>query len=46
MLAKKSQTDADARWTLYEQIAGVHRTVTEQGDTPAPAASTPEEGKQ
>jgi pyruvate-ferredoxin/flavodoxin oxidoreductase len=46
MLAKKAQTDADARWTLYEQIAGVHRTVTEQGDTPAPAASVAEEGKQ
>ncbi len=44
LLAKKSQTDADARWTLYEQIAGVHRTVTEQGDAPA-AAATNEEGK-
>jgi pyruvate-ferredoxin/flavodoxin oxidoreductase len=38
MLSKKAQTDADARWTLYEQIAGVHRTVTEQDDAPAPAA--------
>jgi pyruvate-ferredoxin/flavodoxin oxidoreductase len=44
-LSKKAQTDADARWTLYEQIAGVHRTVTEQGDAPAAAAAT-EEGKQ
>ena len=38
---------ADARWTLYEQIAGVHRTVTEHGDAPAATPSTAtEEGKQ
>ena len=40
-----AQADADARWQLYEQVAGVHRTVTRQdkhdapGDTPAAAAS-------
>ena len=46
LLAKKAQADADARWTLYEQIAGVHRTVTEHGDAPAAAPSTAtEEGK-
>jgi hypothetical protein len=39
LLAKKAQADADARWTLYEQIAGVHRTVTEQ--ELAPAATDP-----
>ena len=43
-LGKQAQVEAEARWTLYEQIAGVHRTVTEHIDTPAPAASTPEEG--
>jgi hypothetical protein len=29
MLMKAAQKDADARWQLYEQIAGVHRVVTE-----------------
>ncbi len=32
MLMKAAQKDADARWQLYEQIAGVHRVVTEDGD--------------
>ena len=41
LLSEKSRTDADARWTLYEQIAGVHRTVTEQGSlSVAPAKAT------
>ncbi len=31
MLMKAAQKDADARWQLYEQIAGVHRVVTEDG---------------
>jgi len=31
-LAATAQTAADARWNLYEQIAGVHRTVTENGE--------------
>jgi pyruvate-ferredoxin/flavodoxin oxidoreductase len=31
-LAKTAQSDADARWRLYEQIAGVQRTVTENGE--------------
>ena len=30
-LMKAAQADADARWQLYEQIAGVHRVVTEDG---------------
>jgi hypothetical protein len=49
MLAKVSQAAADARWQLYEQIAGVHRVVTEEGGAAASedkpiAASTPEAG--
>jgi pyruvate-ferredoxin/flavodoxin oxidoreductase len=28
-LLRAAQADADARWLLYEQIAGVHRTVSE-----------------
>jgi len=50
-LMKAAQHDADARWQLYEQIAGVHRVVTEEGHAPAteaasaekPAAAKPEE---
>ena len=39
---KAAQPDADARWQLYEQVAGVHRVVTEDGDAPRrPAASHP-----
>jgi hypothetical protein len=34
-LMKAAQRDADARWQLYEQVAGVHRVVTEEGDAPA-----------
>jgi len=38
-LARAAQADADARWQLYEQIAGVHRVVAEPsaaaGETPA-----------
>jgi pyruvate-ferredoxin/flavodoxin oxidoreductase len=30
-LLKEAQSDADARWNLYEQVAGVQRTVTEDG---------------
>jgi len=46
-LAKAAQTAADARWNLYEQIAGVHRTVTENGESEEvganaePAAAAP-----
>jgi pyruvate-ferredoxin/flavodoxin oxidoreductase len=42
-----AQADADARWNLYEQMAGVHRTVTRHGKhgedsgNPAPAAAAP-----
>ncbi len=39
-LMKAAQRDADARWQLYEQVAGVHRVVTEEGDAPA-AGSQP-----
>ena len=45
-----AQADADARWQLYEQVAGVHRTVTGHGstqsDASAPAAPTPNEVQQ
>ena len=30
-LARTAQADADARWLLYEQVAGVQRTVSENG---------------
>jgi pyruvate-ferredoxin/flavodoxin oxidoreductase len=39
-LGRKAQADADARWLLYEQIAGVHRTVTGHELAPEPAAPT------
>ncbi len=50
-LAKEAQSDANERWRLYEQVAGVHRTVTEDcedektGDNApaAVAAATPKE---
>jgi pyruvate-ferredoxin/flavodoxin oxidoreductase len=54
LLMKAAQHDADARWQLYEQIAGVHRVVTEEGHAPAAggqaaenqaAAAKPEEAK-
>jgi pyruvate-ferredoxin/flavodoxin oxidoreductase len=35
VLMKAAQHDADARWQLYEQIAGVHRVVTEESHAPA-----------
>jgi hypothetical protein len=46
-----AQADADARWNLYEQMAGVHRTVTRHGKhdadsgnvAPATAAPSPKE---
>ncbi len=47
MLMKAAQKDADARWQLYEQIAGVHRVVTEHdrtgaaGEEPAGAQEAP-----
>jgi pyruvate-ferredoxin/flavodoxin oxidoreductase len=41
LLSIRAQSDADARWTLYEQIAGVHRTVTGHDHEPAPAAEEP-----
>jgi pyruvate-ferredoxin/flavodoxin oxidoreductase len=31
MLLTAAQKHADARWQLYEQVAGVHRVVTEEG---------------
>jgi pyruvate-ferredoxin/flavodoxin oxidoreductase len=44
-LARAAQADADARWQLYEQIAGVHRVVAEPAADAgaAPAAKTPTE---
>ncbi|OGA32799.1 MAG: pyruvate:ferredoxin (flavodoxin) oxidoreductase [Betaproteobacteria bacterium RIFCSPLOWO2_12_FULL_64_23] len=47
-LMKTAQSDADARWRLYEQVAGVQRTVTEDGksgpngDAVAAAAPAPD----
>jgi pyruvate-ferredoxin/flavodoxin oxidoreductase len=38
MLMKAAQHDADARWQLYEQIAGVHRVIAEEGRVPASTA--------
>ncbi len=40
-LMKAAQHDADARWQLYEQIAGVHRVVTEEAGAPAAAETAP-----
>ncbi len=37
-LLKAAQHDADARWQLYEQVAGVHRVVTPEHGTAASAA--------
>jgi len=42
-LFKVAQHDADARWQLYEQIAGVHRVVTE--DSHATTADSEAESK-
>ena len=35
MLLAQAQHAADARWQLYEQVAGVHRVVTDEGQSPA-----------
>jgi pyruvate-ferredoxin/flavodoxin oxidoreductase len=46
-LSKTAQADADARWQLYEQIAGVHRNVPDDngrddsGGAAAPPAPEP-----
>ncbi|MGE5339208.1 MAG: hypothetical protein ACM3PU_15370, partial [Gemmatimonadota bacterium] len=49
-LLRAAQHDADARWQLYEQVAGVHRVVTEEhappkteGGDEQPKAAKPEE---
>ena len=36
-----AQADADARWQLYEQVAGVQRTVTRQGKHEADSSDAP-----
>jgi hypothetical protein len=41
MLMQTAQQAADARWQLYEQMAGVHRVVTEDGHAPAAGAAPP-----
>ena len=47
MLSRMAQRAADARWQLYEQVAGVHRKVTEEFEpddkngVEAPAAPAP-----
>ena len=40
-LMQGAQHAADARWQLYEQMAGVHRVVTEDGQAPASDAAPP-----
>ena len=45
-LARVAQADADARWQLYEQIAGVHRVVAEATATPEDDQGTGEEAEQ
>ena len=40
-LAKEAQSDADERWRLYEQVAGVQRTVTEDGEDLATGDNAP-----
>jgi pyruvate-ferredoxin/flavodoxin oxidoreductase len=37
-LLKSAQRDADARWQFYEQVAGVHRVVAEDGAAPPSGA--------
>ncbi|HEY5632577.1 MAG TPA: pyruvate:ferredoxin (flavodoxin) oxidoreductase [Burkholderiaceae bacterium] len=37
MLLKTAQQEADARWQLYEQVAGVHRVVAQEGGASAEA---------
>ncbi len=46
MLSRMAQAAADARWQLYEQVAGVHRKVTDDserndGSAEAPTAPAP-----
>jgi hypothetical protein len=36
---KSAQHDANARWQLYEQLAGVHRVVSEDGHSEIAAAA-------
>jgi hypothetical protein len=38
-LLKVAQHDADARWQFYEQVAGVHRVVSQEGHAPPAAGS-------
>ncbi len=40
MLLKTAQHDADARWQLYEQVAGVHRVVSQEGHSPTDEAES------
>jgi len=41
MLMQGAQHAADARWQLYEQMAGVHRVVTEDGHATESGAAPP-----
>ncbi|HOL36216.1 MAG TPA: pyruvate:ferredoxin (flavodoxin) oxidoreductase [Rubrivivax sp.] len=45
LLMKAAQDDADARWQLYEQAAGVRRVVTEEGAAAAPMPQAEEGAK-
>ena len=40
-LMKTAQADADSRWQLYEQIAGVHRNLPEPGNDDSGKADAP-----
>jgi pyruvate-ferredoxin/flavodoxin oxidoreductase len=44
-LMKLAQADIDARWQLYEQIAGVHRVVPQEGDGEAAQGNGHDDGK-
>jgi pyruvate-ferredoxin/flavodoxin oxidoreductase len=40
-LMESAQHDANARWQLYEQLASVHRVVSEDGHANIAAAAAP-----
>jgi pyruvate-ferredoxin/flavodoxin oxidoreductase len=43
-LFQLAQADIDARWELYEQLAGMHRSIPVSADAAVTATSTTEEG--
>jgi pyruvate-ferredoxin/flavodoxin oxidoreductase len=44
-LLAKSQAEAEARWTFYEQVAGVHRTVADDRGAAAADGSSEKSGE-